>query len=96
MPSCCQSRSEMPLPIWTGRLREVSAWVFTAIFFVLTPKCPACLAAYISLGTGLGLSFSFASYLRCGILSLCAVLFTYLFARRLHRICSEFRHTKST
>ncbi|MGH8708569.1 MAG: hypothetical protein ACREVD_10995 [Burkholderiales bacterium] len=34
------------------------------------PKCPACLAAYITLGTGIGLSLPAAENLRIGALAL--------------------------
>ena len=38
----------------------------------LMPKCPACLAAYITAWTGLGLSVAAASYLRVALVALCA------------------------
>jgi hypothetical protein len=39
---------------------------------VLMPKCPACVAAYILLATGAGVSVSVAAHLRVAALGLCA------------------------
>jgi hypothetical protein len=52
----------------------------------LLPKCPACLAAYLALGTGIGVSVTAAAWLQTAatvlsVLSLC-VLATRLALRR--------------
>jgi hypothetical protein len=47
------------------------------------PKCPACLAAYVAVGTGLGLSLSAAAHLRASLLILCIALLLYLMVKRL-------------
>jgi hypothetical protein len=71
------------------RSLTLTRWSLPGLVLILLPKCPACLAAYIALGTGLSLSVAAASYLRWSLLSLCMpalalnlVCFVLRFARR--------------
>jgi hypothetical protein len=56
-----------------------------AIVFVFIPKCPVCLAGYIALGTGIGLSLTTATYLRIGLIVVCILSLAYFVAKYAHR-----------
>jgi hypothetical protein len=58
-------------------------WATPGAILVLMPKCPLCLAAYIAIGTGVGVSVSTAAYLRVALLVACAVSILFLTSRLL-------------
>ncbi|MEN3939684.1 hypothetical protein WJU23_00195 [Prosthecobacter sp. SYSU 5D2] len=63
MKSACQCRGKSLLPCCAGLL--------SGLLLLLMPKCPACVAAYVALGTGIGLSFTTAAALRTGAILFC-------------------------
>jgi hypothetical protein len=56
-------------------------WVVPVTALVLVPKCPACLAGYVLLFTGVGLSVSSAAAVRWGIIGACAAVLGFLVLR---------------
>lgn len=68
---CCAGPNTPHRPTWFGRCLAGLRWVVPAALLALMPKCPLCLAGYIALATGVGLSFAVASWLRLGLIILC-------------------------
>jgi hypothetical protein len=82
-----RSRRDNPrLPTKVRRCLDVTCWIASASVLVLVPKCPACLAAYMALGTGIGVTFATASHLRMAALTLGTVSLALLAAQAFHRM----------
>jgi hypothetical protein len=86
MSACCNATGDRKMPTWMRRGREIFAWGLPSAIPLLVPKCPICLAAYVMLWTGFGLSLSTATYLRWGVLLLCVASLLVLIVRRRDRI----------
>jgi hypothetical protein len=69
-------RDRLPRSVW----RRIQ-WIFPAAMLAVMPKCPICLAAYIALFTGVGVSVSTARWIQILMLVLCVGSLTYFAAR---------------
>jgi hypothetical protein len=58
-------------------LRSFAQGILPAGGLLLLPKCPACLAAYVTIITGLGISVTAARYLQSVLLTICLALVAY-------------------
>jgi hypothetical protein len=69
------------------RVRDAAGWLVPAAILAALPKCPACLAIYVAMGTGVGLSLTAASYLRMAIVVVSLASLAYIATKqwRLHR-----------
>ena len=75
-----------------SRLRrsgEIAGWIIPSATLVLLPKCPACVAAYVALFSGVGISVASASNLRTLLLILCVAALLCLALKRLYRLVSQ-------
>lgn len=70
------------------RWRFAAGWAVPAALYALIPKCPACIAAYLSAALGIGVSAALALQLRNGLL-VSAALLLVLAAARISRTSSE-------
>jgi high-affinity Fe2+/Pb2+ permease len=63
----------------------VIEWIMPTALLMLVPKCPACVAGYVLLWTGVGLSITAAGFLRTTLIVLCVAALVYLALRRIVR-----------
>ena len=73
-------------PTLFRRCLNAAGWVIPSCILALLPKCPACIAAYFAIGSGIGISMSTAAYFRMGLVTLCAASLSYFAVSRGRRI----------
>jgi hypothetical protein len=82
---CCERGANAPRsPRSPGvrRLLGIIGWLLPSAGLVLMPKCPLCLAAWIGVATGIGLSVAEATHLRLGLFVVYAAALLFLMANR--------------
>lgn len=95
MLTCC-SRGEEPRhapPTSRSLARRgvvgLVQWAIPVTILALVPKCPACVAAYVLLFTGVGLSLPVAAAARWTLITLSLAAMAILLARALMRAASR-------
>jgi hypothetical protein len=73
---------------------EIAGWIIPSATLILLPKCPACVAAYVALATGIGISLPTATWLRVMLLVACVALLLVLLARRLRSLIDRGVHLR--
>lgn len=91
--SCCIQSQRTRQRTFAGCCLGVLGWVVPGSVLALMPKCPACVAAYIALLTGIGISLPTANYLRWALLILCAASLIYVSAKLLIRLTALEKHS---
>jgi hypothetical protein len=93
--TCCQSprsTGRFPVNLWRKPVRKfwrkpppkisgLFNWMIPGAMLALVPKCPMCLAAYIALATGAGISLAAASRLRSMMIIACTAWLLFFAAR---------------
>ena len=64
---------------------EFAKMMLPAIVFTIIPKCPVCLAGYIALSTGIGLSITTATYVRIVLIIICILSVLYFVVKHVRR-----------
>jgi hypothetical protein len=68
---------------------EVAGHVVPTAILVLLPKCPACIVAYLAVGTGIGVTFTTAAHLRTLLLVSCLACLGYFVAKHVFRLIAR-------
>ena len=82
---CCPFRVARR-PALARRCLGTVQWALPATILALMPKCPACVAAYVALAAGIGISIPTAGFLRVLLITLCVASLAFLAARRIRRV----------
>jgi hypothetical protein len=80
-PSDAQSMDQHCSRPSTMRNLDAAGWLVPAAILALIPKCPLCVAMYLAVGFGVGVSLSTATYLRFGFIALCVASLAYFAVR---------------
>lgn len=85
-PTAISNPSAMP-----GRLLNVLRWALPVTVLALVPKCPACVAAYVLLLTGVGLSFPVAAAIRWALIAVSFATLGFLLLSPARRVTGYLR-----
>ncbi|HYD01880.1 MAG TPA: hypothetical protein VEB22_11700 [Phycisphaerales bacterium] len=80
-----ERRPGMAPRVWVRRGATLFQWALPLTTLVLIPKCPACVAGYVLLFTGVGLSFPAAATVRWVLIALSVVALAFLALRAARR-----------
>jgi len=84
---CCENSRLRTFP---RRCADVLGWIIPGVIMAMLPKCPMCLAAYIAIWTGVGISLSAAAHLRMSLLVLSVGLALFMAAKNTSRLIRKF------
>ncbi len=84
MNCCCEggaAAQAQSARTWSQRTGAFFRWALPITALALVPKCPGCVAAYVFLFTGIGLSIPVAAAMRWALIGSCVAALVFLVAR---------------
>jgi hypothetical protein len=93
-PNCCGNQVRAGAHArrsasWLRRGARLAGWVIPSAGLALIPKCPVCVAAYVAVATGIGISLPTAEHLRIALIGLCIASLTLIVARRVRSLIAH-------
>lgn len=95
MNSCCDNLKPAR-KTWPRQLALSLEWLLPGAVIALMPKCPVCLAGYVAVFSGIGISLSTAAVLRNSLLAGCMLVISLLVLRRLDALLTFFKARSTT
>jgi hypothetical protein len=75
---------------------RISGGIGSSLVLALLPKCPMCMAAYLAMLTGLGVSVTIAAIIKTSLATLCVVILLWLLTTALLRLnCKRLKRFAS-
>src|SRR5262249_52949258 len=77
---CCHDGSSAAVGrrSWVRAGRRAVGWIVPGVLLAAMPKCPVCLAAYVALFTGFGISIAAAKFAWWAVAIACIAVLVYL------------------
>jgi hypothetical protein len=88
----CKPDQTSPIASRFGRGIRIAGWIVPGAALILLPKCPMCIAMYLGLFTGIGISLTTASSIRAALLTLCSAMLLGLALKSAGRLISRKRN----
>jgi len=87
--SCCQQNSNAAMAKRSSAraVGRVAKWIVPGVVLAAMPKCPLCLAAYVALFTGFGISLAAANFAWWFVAISCVAVLLYLAATAARGFC---------
>jgi len=76
---------------WPSRVAAGFRWAAPVATLALVPKCPACVAGYVLLVTGVGISMPAAAWVRWALIGASVVVLGWMVVRGLLRVLAAAR-----